>query len=89
MDEYHRISDNTMDGLLDQLEVIVDELGDADGSYEVEYHVCRFCTIHSLLCSLSLHKQSGVLTLKLGEHGIYVINKQPPNKQIWLSSPFR
>ncbi|TRM61438.1 hypothetical protein BD626DRAFT_570658 [Schizophyllum amplum] len=31
---------------------------------------------------------SGVLTLILGEHGTYVINKQPPNKQIWLSSPF-
>ncbi|KAI5475419.1 hypothetical protein MNV49_001449 [Pseudohyphozyma bogoriensis] len=31
---------------------------------------------------------SGVLTLKLGEeNGTYVINKQPPNKQIWLSSP--
>lgn len=33
--------------------------------------------------------QSGVLTLKLGDHGTYVVNKQPPNKQIWLSSPFR
>ncbi|KAG6832213.1 hypothetical protein H0H92_004178 [Tricholoma furcatifolium] len=31
---------------------------------------------------------SGVLTLSLGEKGTYVINKQPPNKQIWLSSPF-
>ncbi|RPD63155.1 Frataxin, partial [Lentinus tigrinus ALCF2SS1-6] len=31
---------------------------------------------------------SGVLTLKLGNKGTYVINKQPPNKQIWLSSPF-
>ncbi|CDZ96472.1 frataxin [Phaffia rhodozyma] len=30
---------------------------------------------------------SGVLTLSMGEHGTYVINKQPPNKQIWLSSP--
>ncbi|KAG8952050.1 Mitochondrial chaperone Frataxin [Tulasnella sp. 424] len=30
---------------------------------------------------------SGVLTLKAGEHGTYVINKQPPNMQIWLSSP--
>ncbi|KAK4238805.1 hypothetical protein C8A03DRAFT_14739 [Achaetomium macrosporum] len=31
---------------------------------------------------------SGVLTLSLGpEVGTYVINKQPPNKQIWLSSP--
>ncbi|KAL7416960.1 Frataxin-like domain-containing protein [Mrakia frigida] len=30
---------------------------------------------------------SGVLTLSMGSHGTYVINKQPPNKQIWLSSP--
>jgi hypothetical protein len=33
--------------------------------------------------------QSGVLTLILGDNGTYVINKQPPNKQIWLSSPSR
>ncbi|CAG8713102.1 722_t:CDS:2, partial [Funneliformis mosseae] len=30
---------------------------------------------------------SGVLTLRCGPSGTYVINKQPPNKQIWLSSP--
>ncbi|KAF7250436.1 Frataxin, mitochondrial [Varanus komodoensis] len=31
---------------------------------------------------------SGVLTVKLGVNkGTYVINKQTPNKQIWLSSP--
>ncbi|KAJ2083566.1 hypothetical protein H4R24_000729 [Coemansia sp. RSA 988] len=29
----------------------------------------------------------GVLTLSIGHAGTYVINKQPPNKQIWLSSP--
>ena len=29
----------------------------------------------------------GVLTLNLGSHGTYVINKQAPNKQIWVSSP--
>lgn len=29
---------------------------------------------------------SGVMTLRLPV-GTYVINKQPPNKQIWLSSP--
>ncbi|XP_023069007.2 frataxin, mitochondrial isoform X2 [Piliocolobus tephrosceles] len=33
---------------------------------------------------------SGVLTVKLGgDLGTYVINKQTPNKQIWLSSPSR
>lgn len=28
-----------------------------------------------------------MLTVKLGSHGTYVINKQTPNRQIWLSSP--
>ncbi|KAG8595705.1 hypothetical protein GDO81_001602 [Engystomops pustulosus] len=32
--------------------------------------------------------QNGVLTVKVGGNiGTYVINKQTPNKQIWLSSP--
>ncbi|WWC95709.1 iron donor protein CyaY [Kwoniella sp. B9012] len=30
---------------------------------------------------------SGVMTLSLPPHGTYVINKQPPNLQIWMSSP--
>ncbi|KAK4135744.1 Frataxin [Trichocladium antarcticum] len=31
---------------------------------------------------------AGVMTVNLGDEvGTYVINKQPPNKQIWLSSP--
>lgn len=29
----------------------------------------------------------GVMTLSVPPSGTYVINKQPPNKQIWLSSP--
>jgi frataxin-like iron-binding protein CyaY len=33
--------------------------------------------------------QSGVLTVRLGRHGTFVINKQTPNRQIWLSSPVR
>jgi len=31
--------------------------------------------------------QDGVLTLSLGHHGTYVLNKQAPNRQIWSSSP--
>lgn len=31
----------------------------------------------------------GVLTLRLGDLGTYVINKQTPNRQIWMSSPIR
>ena len=37
--------------------------------------------------SFDLNYAMGVLTLKLGRHGTYVLNKQPPNLQIWLSSP--
>lgn len=28
-----------------------------------------------------------MINVKLGSRGTYVINKQPPNQQIWLSSP--
>jgi len=28
-----------------------------------------------------------VLTASLGAHGTYVLNKQAPNRQIWMSSP--
>lgn len=37
----------------------------------------------------SMCGKSGVLTVRLGDRGTYVLNKQPPNKQIWLSSPIR
>ncbi|KPM02455.1 frataxin-like protein [Sarcoptes scabiei] len=36
-------------------------------------------------CDISFN--NGVLTLSLGEKGVYVINRQTPNRQIWLSSP--
>jgi frataxin len=33
--------------------------------------------------------QYGVLTVRLGSFGTYVINKQTPNQQVWWSSPVR
>ncbi|KAI1863898.1 uncharacterized protein JN550_009177 [Neoarthrinium moseri] len=35
---------------------------------------------------IDVEYSSGVMTIKY-PHGDYVINKQPPNRQIWLSSP--
>ncbi|TCD70038.1 Mitochondrial chaperone Frataxin [Steccherinum ochraceum] len=64
-----------------------------------EYHAYADVTMEKLLESLEglldemgnpefeVEYSSGVLTLKLADKGTYVINKQPPNKQIWLSSP--
>ncbi|KAI8143346.1 hypothetical protein BJV82DRAFT_515493 [Fennellomyces sp. T-0311] len=39
------------------------------------------------LPGFDIEYSQGVMTIKLGEHGTYVLNKQPPNQQIWLSSP--
>lgn len=75
-----------MDSLLESLEELVDGLG--SDSYEVEYHV-RPSIFYYFSQDANIPVQSGVLTLILGEKGTYVINKQPPNKQIWLSSPLR
>ncbi|CAL1696528.1 unnamed protein product [Somion occarium] len=64
-----------------------------------KYHLYSDATMERLLDSIEtilddlsssdyeVEYSSGVLTLKLGDKGTYVINKQPPNKQIWLSSP--
>jgi frataxin len=77
--EYHRLADETMDRLTTELETLLEE-NDIPGS-DVEYSV--------LYAASTSDMQTGVLTLKLGKHGTYVINKQPPNQQIWLSSPTR
>ncbi|KAI9158558.1 Frataxin [Paramyrothecium foliicola] len=36
---------------------------------------------------LDIEYSAGVMTIAVTGKGTYVINKQPPNKQIWLSSP--
>lgn len=74
-----------MEQLLDSLEGLLDNVSNPE--YEVEYHVSFLLGFAG--SSVLTLEQSGVLTLKLGDKGTYVINKQPPNKQIWLSSPVR
>ncbi|CAA2994326.1 frataxin, mitochondrial [Olea europaea subsp. europaea] len=64
-----------------------------------KYHMLANSTIHDLLEKLEEYGDSveidgfdvdngnEVLTLKLGNLGTCVINKQKPNRQIWMSSP--
>ncbi|XP_028066277.1 frataxin, mitochondrial-like [Camellia sinensis] len=66
---------------------------------EDEFHKLADSTIHDLLEKLEEYGDSvdidgfdidygnQVLTVKLGTLGNYVLNKQTPNRQIWLSSP--
>ena len=79
---FHRRSDAALNQLVEYFEDLGDKM-DITG-FDVQYNVVYS---HPFLHQLNL--QSGVLTLKLGEKGTYVINKQPPNRQIWLSSPIR
>lgn len=85
--EYHSVADEFMDRLLSQLEGLEEKTEDLD----VEYSVCtptpRYFLFPSPLTPPRTH-QAGVLNIRFGpEIGTYVVNKQPPNKQIWLSSP--
>ncbi|CAL0322847.1 unnamed protein product [Lupinus luteus] len=66
---------------------------------EGEFHRLADSTIHSLQEKLEDYGDSvevdgfdidygnDVLTVKLGDLGTYVLNKQTPNRQLWLSSP--
>ena len=40
-----------------------------------------------LIAPLPPPAQNGVLTLRMGAAGTFVLNKQTPNRQLWLSSP--
>lgn len=37
--------------------------------------------------AIEVEYSAGVLTFSFPDIGTYVINKQPPNRQVWLSSP--
>lgn len=60
------------------------------------YHAISDATLHKLYDAYDMHAHNiedceltmGVLTVKVkAGRGTYVINKQPANQQIWLSSP--
>ncbi|PWA82311.1 frataxin [Artemisia annua] len=68
---------------------------------EDEFHKLADATIHDLLEKIEEYGDSvdidgfdidygnQVLTVKFGSLGTYVLNKQTPNRQIWMSSPVR
>ncbi|OHF00664.1 frataxin [Colletotrichum orchidophilum] len=75
----------------EEVKINVVELSDA------EYHelsenyldtiVTRLEEIADAREGVDVEYAAGVLTITFPDAGTYVINKQPPNKQIWLSSP--
>ncbi|GKT44683.1 frataxin, mitochondrial [Colletotrichum spaethianum] len=75
----------------DDVKMNVVELTDA------EYHELSDAHLETIVTQLEeladaregidVEYAAGVLTVTFPDAGTYVINKQPPNKQIWLSSP--
>ncbi|KAG9500993.1 hypothetical protein J7337_006675 [Fusarium musae] len=64
---------------------------------EQEYHdladeyldnvVSKFEELQDQREDIDVDFSAGVLSISWPDKGTYIINKQPPNKQIWLSSP--
>lgn len=90
--QYEKICNETLDSLTEYFEELVEaaaHLSDADVSYGV-CALIKKCLYdyHTIIFGDTCFLQDGVLTVKFGEpYGTYVINRQTPNKQIWLSSP--
>lgn len=90
-EEYHTVAEAWMDAINEKAEAMQEAREDVEVEYSVSLprhsrpcqHGKNFILTPSSFCPL----QAGVLTLSLPQQGTYVINKQPPNKQIWLSSP--
>lgn len=87
-EEYHTIADAWMNAINEQAEAMQEAREDVEVEYSVRNPLLPAMAFTSgvSLTWLCL-QQSGVLTLSLPSQGTYVLNKQPPNKQIWLSSP--
>ncbi|KAJ9529237.1 hypothetical protein QJQ45_007916 [Haematococcus lacustris] len=78
---------------------IFDESDHAGHASEQDFHKLADTTLDELhevieayveglnLDDSDVEYSQGVLSVKLGKAGTYVLNKQAPNRQIWLSSP--
>ena len=91
LDAYHRFADVTIEGLQE----VYDDEADDDPTLgmDVEYSVCaRHAPIYLRrakiqACRPARASQDGVLNVIVGSLGTFVLNKQAPNLQLWLSSP--
>ena len=72
-----------------QLQALVEQLDWDDCDVEHSVRLPFWCVCLQTPHEMHPPSQQGVLTLRLGDKGTYVINKQTPNRQIWFSSPIR
>lgn len=98
---YHNVCERTLEALQDVYEEYAD--ADPALLMDVEYAVCEnpLASMHAVPHALLHHivrasdtvggpvlvAQDGVLNVIVGTQGTFVLNKQAPNLQLWLSSP--
>lgn len=85
---YESVCADTLESLCEYFDHLVEtapHLRNADITFSVsDNHKLKALETIEYNCTL----QDGVLTIQFGSgHGTYVINRQSPNRQIWLSSP--
>ncbi|KAJ5605683.1 hypothetical protein N7510_008464 [Penicillium lagena] len=98
-EEYQEYSEHYFNVLLGELEKSQEEGSDVEAEYSVCLLHFNFLSFSSSKTERNMklenqekltyrnHKQAGVLNITVPAIGTFVLNKQPPNKQIWLSSP--
>ncbi|SPO30848.1 related to YFH1 - mitochondrial matrix iron chaperone [Ustilago trichophora] len=84
--EYHKLSNNVLDSLTETFETLLEE-ADIETLEEEAGAKGQGANRGSPASEWDIECASGVMNFRCGLHGTWVINKQPPNKQIWLSSP--
>lgn len=83
---YHALSDRTMQNLDDLFSDRCEVDQECDMDMGVFPTIWLSMGIYEPGLSALTNVQAGVITFRCPK-GTYVINKQPPNKQIWVSSP--
>lgn len=84
---YHELADEYLETIQDRLEEISEQNDQVDVEYSVKSPRPSPPVAEETVVLTVPRLQSGVLNVSFPSIGTYVINKQPPNKQIWLSSP--
>jgi frataxin-like iron-binding protein CyaY len=93
---YHTVADAFLEHLETRVEALLeDHVSDLEVQSSVGVWCCVACRVtarrallHAVWVAMGA-PQYGVLTIRLGKLGSYVINKQSVNLQMWWSSPRR
>ncbi|KAI1753024.1 mitochondrial chaperone Frataxin [Xylaria castorea] len=70
-----------------QLANITDEEYHDLADQYIDQLLANYEKMQDIRTDIDVDYSAGVMNLTINDLGTYVINKQPPNKQIWLSSP--